>query len=144
MFESPGWRDSFVTHHALCNKLENTRVPPIDAGIYGGADNMSLSLTSTTMPAPQLSAGIFPDNHQASAQPTASSGDVLCLGGGSNAGVGGASQFDHLMASSSTGSSMFRSQCASSSSYYSPSLATINSPRRDSFVTRRAFWEVLV
>uniref|UniRef100_A0A0D9XGL4 Uncharacterized protein n=1 Tax=Leersia perrieri TaxID=77586 RepID=A0A0D9XGL4_9ORYZ len=68
---------------------------PIDADVYGGAGNMCLSLTGATMAAPELSVGIFPDHHQARAQPMASSGDVLCLGG------------DHLMASSYAGSSMF-------------------------------------
>uniref|UniRef100_A0A0D9XGL5 BIRD-IDD transcription factor fourth C2HC zinc finger domain-containing protein n=1 Tax=Leersia perrieri TaxID=77586 RepID=A0A0D9XGL5_9ORYZ len=46
-------RESFVTHHTFCNELvyENTRVPPIDANVYGGADNKTLTLTSTPMAA---------------------------------------------------------------------------------------------
>uniref|UniRef100_A0A0D9XGL2 Uncharacterized protein n=1 Tax=Leersia perrieri TaxID=77586 RepID=A0A0D9XGL2_9ORYZ len=120
---------------------------PIDAGVYGGAGHMCLSLTGATMAAPELSAGIFPDHHQASTQPMVSSGNVLCLGGGSNVGVGGASQFDHLMASSFAGSFMFRSQCVSSSSYYLTIAAHNEFPEvdmRDSFVTQRVFCDVLV
>uniref|UniRef100_A0A0E0M4D1 Protein EARLY HEADING DATE 2 n=1 Tax=Oryza punctata TaxID=4537 RepID=A0A0E0M4D1_ORYPU len=86
-------------------------MPPIGAGVYGGAGNMTLGLTG--MAAPQLPAG-FTDQ---AGQPSASAGDFLRLGGCNGAGVGGASQFDHLMASSS-GSSMFRSQGSSSSSFY--------------------------
>uniref|UniRef100_A0A0E0B6D4 Protein EARLY HEADING DATE 2 n=2 Tax=Oryza glumipatula TaxID=40148 RepID=A0A0E0B6D4_9ORYZ len=115
-------RDSFITHRAFCDALaqENARMPPIGAGVYGGAGNMTLGLTG--MAAPQLPAG-FPDQ---AGQPSASAGDVLRLGGGSN----GASQFDHLMASSS-GSSMFRSQGSSSSSFYLANGAAHHAPAQD-------------
>uniref|UniRef100_A0A0D9XGK9 Protein EARLY HEADING DATE 2 n=1 Tax=Leersia perrieri TaxID=77586 RepID=A0A0D9XGK9_9ORYZ len=133
-------RDSFITHRAFCDALaqENARMPPIDTGVYGGVGNMSLSLTDATMAAPQLTgAGIFPDQHQASsAQPMASSGNVLRLGGSSNSSVGGgASQFDQIMASSSPGASMFRSQGSSSSSYYLTNAAHSEFPEVDGQIT---------
>ncbi|KAF0905799.1 hypothetical protein E2562_008851 [Oryza meyeriana var. granulata] len=119
-------RDSFITHRAFCDALaqENARMPPIGGGVYGGSGNMSLGLSG--MAAAQLPAG-FPDQ---AGQLSASAGDVLRLGGG-NAGVGGASQFDHLMASSS-GSSMFRSQGSSSSSFYLAN-ATHHAPAAQDF-----------
>ncbi|XP_006660959.1 protein indeterminate-domain 5, chloroplastic-like [Oryza brachyantha] len=109
-------RDSFITHRAFCDALaqENVRVPPIGAGVYGCSGNISIGF-SGAMTAPQLPPAGFSEQV---GQPSASAGDVLRLGGGNaGVGVGGGSQFDHLMASSS-GASMFRSHGSSSSSYY--------------------------
>ncbi|KAG8057706.1 hypothetical protein GUJ93_ZPchr0002g24163 [Zizania palustris] len=110
-------RDSFITHRAFCDALaqENARMaPPIGAGMYGGVGNMTAAaLGLTVMAANQMPSG-FPD--EAAGHPPASAGEVLRLGGSNGAGVG-ASQFDHLMSSSSA-SSMFRSQGSSSSSFY--------------------------
>ncbi|KAM3259699.1 hypothetical protein ACQJBY_051154 [Aegilops geniculata] len=103
-------RDSFITHRAFCDALaqESARLPPIGAGMYGGPGNMALgNLSGMT---PQMAGG-FPD--QSGHHSSSSAIDVLNLGGGG----GNAGQFEHLMPSSS-GSSMFRSQAATSSPFY--------------------------
>ncbi|XP_051189585.1 protein indeterminate-domain 4, chloroplastic [Lolium perenne] len=105
-------RDSFITHRAFCDALaqESARLPAIGASLYGGVGNMGALNTLSGMPQ-QLPVGSFPD--QSGHHSSASAMDIHNLGGGSNGG-----QFDQHLMPQSAGSSMFRSQAASSSPYY--------------------------
>ncbi|TVU10401.1 hypothetical protein EJB05_43927 [Eragrostis curvula] len=85
-------RDSFITHRAFCDALarESAHMPPLGAGLYVGSGGMALGLSGA---APQMP--IFAD-HQAQSS--------------------SAAQFDHMIPSPSSGSSMFHHSQASGSS----------------------------